>query len=189
MAKYQWRLEYGTHFQDEPDAVNGGTSTIYYRPGDIIDTNTDLGEKLNSKDPMHPKKVTRVDYSSQQNVQALSWIRENQPEAYAQYLQMLEQRGGPAGAQQAILAQTLPQQGQPVPGGTPHGTAFPQGERIQAPAGTPRNQSLADDLKDYSVRELQAYAETNEIDVEGLTRKADLLQRIIASHSPEHASV
>lgn len=186
MAKYQWRLEFGTHFQEEVDPADPhGTRTavVYYRPGDIIDTDSNLGEQFNSKDPLHPKKFQRIDYSSQQQTQALAWIKENQPEAYAQYLTYLEQRNGGAGS--ALASQPIILPG----GGTKVMEGSGKGEKLQAPAGAPRNQSLEQDLRAYTLRELQAYAETNEIDVEGLSRKEDVLQKILAWHSSAHAGV
>lgn len=163
MAKFKFRLMFGSHMQEELLAGSKDTQTVIYRPGEIIDTDKDLATRFNSPDPLHGKKYERVDYADYKAKEALAWMKANQPEAYANYIKHMEAIGQ-----------------DPVSG-------TPTKDVQRAPAGAPRNDSLVEDLQGYTLRELQAYAESEEIDLEGATKKDEVLGKImeyVAASSP-----
>lgn len=168
MAKYKFRLMFGSHLNEEPIVDNPDQKQmVIYRPGDIIDTHIDLATRFNSPDPLHGKKFDRVDYADYKAKEALAWMQAHQPEAYASYIKYMETIG--QSPDDANLDKAL----------TPNEKLPRTGADVFKAQGAPRNESLMEDLKGYTLRELQAYAETEEIDLEGATRKEEVLAKIL----------
>lgn len=144
----QFRVVAGKHHVKQPDGKNK-----VYRPGDVVDSETDLVERFNSKRPGFPKKFERV---GEGDSDVPDPTRRRPDESLADFGARIMEMARQEGAENSVLQAT-------------------SNQIQQSPTAT------TEQLQAMTVQELQSLAAAEEVDLKGVKSK-DAVLKILISH-------